>query len=574
MALNLDRIRERLATMDDVALLALLGVFAGAVAGLVILVFRLLVENVLYLAIGDSENFESLPRWAHMALPAIGACLLGLVFWRLKPDARRTGIGHVIERFHLYQGVLSLRGLMIQFLAGAAALIFGLSVGREGPAVHLGSAGGSLLGQWAQLPNNSIRLLTACGCAAAIAASFNTPIAGVVFAMEVVMMEYRATTFIPIILASVVGAAMTRMVYGDEVAFDVPPVHLGSLLELPFVVLSGLIIGCVAAALIFLSRQTMKQGNRIPPAARFALAGIVTGGCALLAPEIMGVGYDTVDATIAGEIGVVALATILLLKLVATSACVGAGLPGGVIGPTLVIGALCGGLIGALGKSIMPATDSGLYVLIGMAAMMSATLQAPLAGLMALLELTFSPHIIFPGMLAVVTSSLVSSQVFRQKGIFHALLKIQGIQLHVSPLAHQLQSVGVAAVMNRNVARVGRSVERADMVKLLEKKPVWLLIEQDGNPTHYMPAAEVALHISNLEPPPEDQSPPPLDLLEIPGSRDNIKAILMSATLKEALDQMKQQQVNALYVHWQSAPAIYRVMGILRRQDIEHYYQL
>ncbi len=574
MALNLDRIRERLSTMDDVALLALLGALAGIASGLVILLFRLLVEYILLLTLGSAENFEALPHWAHAVLPLTGTGLLALAFLWLKPEERRTGISHVIERFHLYQGIMSLRGLMIQYAGAAVTLIFGLSMGREGPAVQLGSASGSLLGQWAQLPNNSIRVLTGCGCAAAIAASFNTPIAGVVFAMEVVMMEYHVSTFIPIILASVVGASITRMVYGDEVAFVVPPVHLSSLLEIPFVVLSGLFIGAVAALLIFLSRQTMLQGARVAVGWRFLLAGLITGGCALLAPEIMGVGYDTVDAAIAGQISILALVTILSLKLIATSACVGAGLPGGVVGPTLVLGALCGGLMGALGKTLLPVTDSGLYVLIGMAAMMSATLQAPLAGLMALLELTANSHIIFPGMLAVVSSSLITSQVFRQRGIFHTLLKAQGIRLHVSPLSHQLQSVGVAAVMNRNVARVAQQTTQTDMMRVLEKQPAWLLLEQDGVLTHYMPAAEVAQFLAKQTPVPGGSTDPKLDLMEVPGSRDNIKSILMSATLKEALDQMKHQQVDALYVHWQSAPAIFRVMGIIRRQDIEHFYQL
>jgi chloride channel protein, CIC family len=472
----------------------------------------------------------------------------------------------------LYQGILSLRGLLVQYVGGAITLMFGLSMGREGPAVHLGSASGSLLGQWAQLPNNSVRVLTGCGCAAAISASFNTPIAGVVFAMEVVMMEYHVATFIPIILAAVVGASLTRAIYGDEVAFAVPPVDLQSLLELPFVMAGSLLIGCMASALIFLSRSAMTRTVHWPLGWRFLLAGAITSLCAMLAPEIMGVGYDTVDAAIAGQLGVTALLTILLLKLIATSACVGAGLPGGVIGPMLLLGAMAGGLIGTLGTALMPDSDGSLYVLLGMAAMMSATLQAPLAGLMALLELTANPNIIFPGMLAVVTSCLVTSQVFRQKGIFHALLGAQGIQLRVTPLSHQLQSVGVAAVMNRSVARVARHIALPDLRKMLEQKPQWLLIEQDTVPSHYMPAADVALHLTQLES--TSATVDALDLLEIPGARDNINAILMSATLKEALDQMKQQQLSALYVHWQSAPGIFRVQGLLRRDDIEHYYQL
>lgn len=568
----LDRLRERLATMDDVALLALLGALAGLVSALVILLFRFLVEGVLTQAMGGAENFEALPLWLHGLLPLAGVSLLVLGFRWLKPEQRRTGITHVIERFHLYQGILSLRGLLVQYVGGAITLMFGLSMGREGPAVHLGSASGSLLGQWAQLPNNSVRVLTGCGCAAAISASFNTPIAGVVFAMEVVMMEYHVATFIPIILAAVVGASLTRAIYGDEVAFTVPPVDLQSLLELPFVMAGSLLIGCMASALIFLSRSAMTRTVHWPLGWRFLLAGAITSLCAMLAPEIMGVGYDTVDAAIAGQLGVTALLTILLLKLIATSACVGAGLPGGVIGPMLLLGAMAGGLIGTLGTALMPDSDGSLYVLLGMAAMMSATLQAPLAGLMALLELTANPNIIFPGMLAVVTSCLVTSQVFRQKGIFHALLAAQGIHLRLTPLSHQLQSVGVAAVMNRSVARVARHIALTDLRKMLEQKPQWLLIEQDTVPSHYMPAADVALYLTQLES--TSATVDALDLLEIPGARDNINAILMSATLKEALDQMKQQQLSALYVHWQSAPGIFRVLGLLRRDDIEHYYQL
>lgn len=574
MAPILDRIREHLATLNNVALLALLGAMAGFASGLVILLFRLLVENVLQFTLGGPEAFETLAYQWHLLLPVCGVALLSIGYRWLKPEERRTGIALVIERFHLFQGIMSLRGLLIQYVAGAATLLFGLSMGREGPAVHMGAASGSLLGQWAQLPNNSIRVLTGCGCAAAIAASFNTPIAGVVFAMEVVMMEYHVGTFIPIILAAVVGAAMTRAVYGSEVAFIVPPIELDSLWELPFVVLSGLMIGAVAAALIVSSRFVLRYSQPLAIGWRFTMAGIVTALCAVTAPQIMGVGYDTVDSAIAGQFGVMMLVLILILKLIATSACVGAGLPGGVVGPTLVLGALCGGLMGQLGTAVMPDSDGGLYVLLGMAAMMSATLQAPLAGLMTLLELTLNPNVIFPGMLVVVTSCLVTSQVFRQQGIFETLLKTQGIRLHISPLTHQLQSVGVAAVMNRNLKRVPRLIDLADMRRHLQSQPQWILIEQDGVPTHYMPAADVVLHISKLPESPEGVDSVTLDLLEIPGSRDNIKPILMSATLKEALDLMKREQISALYVHWQSAPAIYRVMGILQRKDIEHFYQL
>ena len=581
MNFDLDRIRERLSTLDAVPLLAVLGILAGLSSGLIIILFRMVVELILSIFLPEhSENFEGLNPMVQGALPLTCAILLGAAFHYLSKDERRTGVSYVIERFNLYQGAISARSLLVQFFGAAATLIGGLSMGREGPAVHLGAAGGSLLGQWARLPNNSVRILTGCGCAAAISASFNTPIAGVIFAMEVIMMEYSISTFIPIILASVVGASLTRAVYGHEPAFTIPPVQMGSLMELPFVVLCGVIIGCLAAALIYLSLRFYQHTHRLGIGWRFFLAGVVTAGCGYLAPEILGIGYDSVDAALAGSLAVSSLLLIMCLKLLATSACVGAGLPAGVIGPSLFMGAMAGGLFGELGGALLPEESNfTLYVLLGMAGMMAATLEAPLAALMALLELTFEPNIIFPGMLVVVISSLITSQVFRQKGIFQAFLEAQGIALNVSPLALHLHRVGVAAVMDRNIRRVNQFISQDEADDILKKQPNWLLIEKDGLPTHFMPAAELALYLAGLKQSDSKEvvpttDTPSLNLLEIPAKRDNVTPVLLSATLHEALDAMKKADVSAVYVRRMSAPNIYRVFGVVRKQDIEHYYQI
>ncbi|MEE2730995.1 MAG: chloride channel protein [Pseudomonadota bacterium] len=581
MKFDLDRIRERLSTLDAVPLLAVLGILAGLSSGLIIILFRLLVESVLSLFLPEhSENFEGLNPMLQGALPLTCAILLGAAFHYLSKDERRTGVTYVIERFNLYQGAISWRSLLVQFFGAAATLIGGLSMGREGPAVHLGAAGGSLLGQWARLPNNSVRILTGCGCAAAISASFNTPIAGVIFAMEVIMMEYSISTFIPIILASVVGASLTRAVYGHEPAFNIPTVQMGTLLELPFVVICGVIIGCLAAALIYLSLRFYQHTHRLGVGWRFFLAGLVTAACGYLAPEILGVGYDSVNAALVGSLTVTALLFIMSLKLLATSACVGAGLPGGVIGPALFIGAMAGGLFGELGQALLPEdANITLYVLLGMAGMMAATLEAPLAALMALLELTFEPNIIFPGMLVVVISSLITTQVFRQRGIFQGFLEAQGIALNVSPLAQHLHRVGVAAVMDRNIRRVNQHLSREEADDILKKQPNWLLIEKDGLPSHFMPAAELAMHLANLDQAKPKEGAAPTDgasinLLEIPAKRDNVTPVLLSATLHEALQAMKKADVSAVYVRRMSAPNIYRVFGVVRKQDIEHYYQI
>ncbi len=584
MKLDFDRIREKLSEVDAVALLTMLGVLAGLVSGLVILAFRFVIEATLNLILPDnSENFEGLSMMMQGALPLTGAVLLGALFTYLKPEHRRVGVGRVIERFNLYQGNLSLRGLVVQFVGAAVTLVSGLSMGREGPAVQLGAASSSLLAQWARLPNNSVRILTSCGCAAAISASFNTPISGVIFAMEVIMMEYSISSFIPIILASVVGAALTRAVYGHEPAFIIPEVQLGSLIELPFIVVFGIAVGFMAAALIYLSKYSYERTAQLDVGLRFFIAGTVTAILGLIAPEILGIGYDSVNTALIGGFTVTSLFLIMTLKLIATSACVGLGLPGGVIGPSLVIGAMAGGVFGSLGVAILP-NDSNvtLYVLLGMAGMMAATLAAPLAALMALLELTFEANIIFPGMLVVVISCLVANHLFKQKGIFQTMLDAQGVKLRLSPLASHLHRAGVATVMKRKFGRVNHAISLAQAKETMSGQPNWLLLEKDGIPTHYMPAADLALHLEALEkeqPEPSKETDEPVDhkeqdinLFEIPANRENVTPVLLSATLQEALDTMEQQGVNAVYVRRMSAPNIYRVFGFVRKQDIEHFY--
>ena len=263
----------------------------------------------------------------------------------------------------------------------------------------------------------------ACGVAAAIAASFNTPLAGVIFAMEVVVTEYSVAGFAPVILSAVSATALTRGFYGADTAFQVPDLALRSLWELPYIVLVGAAIGVLASAFSASLAFFAARAARLPVWLGASLGGLAVGACALLAPEVMGIGYDTVNATLLGSLALGTLAAVAALKLVATTAGVGLGLPGGLIGPLLVIGAAAGGALGMVGASVVPqyASTTGFYALMGMGAMMAGALHAPLAALAAMLELTGNPNIIWPGMLAAITAFGVSRQVFRRRPIFEEL---------------------------------------------------------------------------------------------------------------------------------------------------------
>jgi CIC family chloride channel protein len=568
----LDRLRRRLARAEALPLLSLLGILTGLLAGLVIILFRLSIEGVQeqLLPGGNSENFEALGALWRFFLPLGGALLLGIAFQLINREYTQVGVVHVMERLTYHQGHLPWQNAVAQFIGTFFALASGNSVGREGPSVHLGAVNGSLIGQWLKLPNNSVRILVACGVAAAIGASFNTPLAGVIFAMEVVMMEYTIISFSPVILAAVSATVLTRLIYGSAPAFDVPALQLASMAELPFVLLSGVAIGVLGALFISLMLLFTASLNRWPIWLRMTSAGFIVGICALFVPEIMGVGYDTVNTALLGEFALTTLAAIALVKLLVTTASLGLGIPGGLIGPTMVIGATAGGALGLVGGYFFPETAStpGLYAMIGMAAMMGATLQAPLAALIAILELTANPNLLLPGMLAVIAATMTSSELFKHGPIFLELIRARGLDYRNDPVAQSLRRLSVYGVMNRSFITTARLISAEQVEALLAQKPQWILIqEEDALPHSLMPASDLARHMEERVA--DEES---LDLLAIPAKRLQVTAVPFQATLQEGIEILQSSQSEALYVVRDTLTRQPTIFGILSRQDIEANY--
>ena len=273
----IDRLRLRLGGFDALALMAIIGLICGIIAGGSNILFRLFTESSLVLWATDqqsSNDFENMPWLYRLLLPMFGGIIVGLLLQRLLPESRQVGVSHVLERMAYHQGQLPVKNAVVQFFIGGLTIASGQSVGREGPGIHLGSTSGSWLGQKLKLPNNSTRILVGCGCAAAISASFNTPLAGVIFAMEIIVMEYAVASFIPIILASVAGAVMTQWVFTGAHAFDVPSkLDIQSLWEMPYFLLLGFVGGIVASLFIYLTRQVTRLSKQWPIWVKTSVAG-------------------------------------------------------------------------------------------------------------------------------------------------------------------------------------------------------------------------------------------------------------------------------------------------------------
>ncbi len=578
----INQFRNRLSDIDALPQLTLLGAIIGLVTGLLIVVFRLAIEIPLgYLLPFNNENFEGLSSIWHFALPVSGALLIGTAFHFLDEKHRYVSITHVLERLHNYEGRMPAINLFVQFIGGIISLISGHSVGREGPAVHIGASISSLLGQRLKLPNNSLSTLIGCGVAAAIAASFNTPIAGVIFAMEVVLMNYTIIGFIPVMMASVCGALVARATFGNEVFLTIETIEINGLIEMPFMIIAGIIIAFFASFYIKL-QLSLNRFIHYPIFARIMAAGLLTGFIALLLPEILGLGYDTINLTLEGKLGIGFLLVLAFAKIIVTSFSVGMGIPGGIIGPQLFIGACIGACIGIIGNTIFPENihNNGIYILLGMAAMMGAVLNAPLAALMAVLELTYSPGVIFPSMLIIVVACVLTRYICKCDGIFVAQLHFKGTKLNISPIKQILSTVGVRSAMNTSFIECESSISTIAASHLLTTNPLWVVIKTSDD-LLLLRAADLALALeANKENKTNiNQDKPPttnvddLDLLEIPAQRFNLLAIPELASLYEAKKVLDGHPGNALFVTQQiQTTTNQRALGIITQDTISHYY--
>ena len=572
-------------TFDGLPQLSLLAIVCGLCAGGVVIIFRLLVEKGAFLFTGDTagENFESLSAYMRFGLVFGGSVLAGVVFSFFSKENRQVGVAHVLERLTYQQGYLPLKNAIAQFIGASIVLISGQSIGREGPGVHLGATTGSILGRYLKVPNNSTRTLVCCGVAAAIAAGFNTPLAGVIFAMEVVVMEYTIIGFTPVIIAAVTATTLTRAVFGDSPALVVPPFDLVSLSELPLIALLGIFIGCISAVFTQMTLFMTDAWKGKSIILRMSIAGLIVGFISLFVPQVMGVGYDTVNSALIGQIGLMSLILIVGAKCIASSVACGLGIPGGLIAPNLVIGACAGGAVALVAQNFFPGIGYvGFYATLGMGAMMGATLQAPLAALIALLELTANQSIILPGMIAIISAVLAERLIFKKPSIYRLLMMARGLDYRNNPMSQALRRTGVASIMERNIVQQGETITLSKAEKILENEPRWIAVLTQNGQASLIPGNDLVNHIQEVkrlyqDEPTEDTisedkielGDTVIDLLTFPAMRQTASKVTTIDTLQEAYTVMQNQDMDVVYVSGAHGRTQKKIYGIVTLEHIE-----
>jgi CIC family chloride channel protein len=458
----LNAIRKNLAlpkTSWQICLLAIIGGFASA---LLVVLFTLTIEEIQQLYLVKRDNYNTLDKISRFDLPIIGSLIILLFGWLTGYKYLRTGIPFVLHRLKVAHGVIPLKNTLNQFFGSAVALASGFSVGREGPAVHLGAACSSYLGSLLQLPHNSIRTLCACGIAAGIAATFNTPIAAVLFVMEVIMREYKVHIFIPIMLASLVGSLVTSSVFETSHHFEF--FHKIELIHqhyIPLVILA-ILLGVLAAAFNKTLVGIIKHSAKLHIVPRLMLAALITGSLGYLIPGAMGTGTGAIDVYLTNNWQIGLLFSLLLAKFLMTTFALGLGIPGGIIGPIISIGAIAGALCGALVMQIYPSEQiSNDFILMGMAGFMAASLNAPLAALLAVVELSGQLEIIVPAMIVITISSITSGQLFKNRSVFTMQLDAQNLIYNKPPIEKTLQKIGVLGLMIEKFELVEKSSQYA-----------------------------------------------------------------------------------------------------------------
>ncbi len=444
--------------VSDQTFLIIVAVIVGIVVGAGAFIFEKMLEISSYFF------WELLPEIVgpHTALtvltPALGALLLAPFIVMFPKDAVRDGVPATMEAVALHSGVMRWSNSVLRMFMSAITLGSGGSAGSEGPIIQIGSSLASGVGQFLRVAGNRLRVIVACGAAAGLASIFNAPIAGVLFALEVVLGEFNVHSFSPIVIASVVATAFSRSLSRTGNVLDVLPYALNSPWEILLYALMGVMAGLVAVAFIrtmVTVEHFFHHKLRLPKYLKPAVGGFFVGGMGLFFPQILGYSYEPITQAIYGQIGLNTLLLLVLLKVIATALTLGSGGSGGTLCPSLFLGAFLGSACGELFNRAFPAIAAtpGAFGVVGMGAMLGAVVQAPMTAILMVFELTNAYAVILPMMTACIVATLVQKSIL-QGSIYTLSLARSGVDIDAGREMGILSSLRVKDVMRGDHLKV------------------------------------------------------------------------------------------------------------------------
>ena len=433
----------------------LISVLIGLCVSLAAIGFRELILYTQFMWLGvKTETMASSARQIHwlwiLLAPAVGGLLIGWLLNNFMPSLRTYGVADVIEAKAYGGRTIDQKSGFGSAVISALSLGFGASSGREGPMVHLGATLAAFVTEKFSLPDWGRRTLLACGVASAVSASFNAPIAGVLFAHEVVLGHYAKRAFIPIVISSVMGTIATRLWFGDAAAFKIPAYQITSYLEFPAFALLGVVCGTVAICFQFglIATDYVARSITIPLWLRPAVGGLMIGCIGVFLPEILGVGYEATDMALKNQFTLSMLFMLIIAKSAATSITLASRFGGGVFSPSLYIGAMTGGAFGLIASSVFPELSSsqGLYAILGMGAVAGAVIGAPISTAVMVFELT-GGYALSLALLLTVCIAIGVNQAVHGRSFFQWQLEMRGLRVQDGPHRFMVRNTQVADFM-------------------------------------------------------------------------------------------------------------------------------
>ena len=420
------------------------------------------------------ETLALIPWYWKIAVPTVGGIIVGLIIRYVAHEAKGHGVPEVMEAIALKNGVIRPRVVVAKLFASALYIASGGSVGREGPVVQIGSAVGSVLGQFLKVNPKRMRVFVACGAASGIAAAFNAPIAGALFSVEIILGDFAVPQFSPIVISSVMATVVSRHFLGDFPAFKVPAYTMESPFELINYVILGFLAGLVALSFIksLYFTEDFFDKYQIPDWIKGAIGGISIGIMGIFFPQIFGVGYDSMDQALAsGIVWKVALA-LVFLKMAATSMSLGSGGSGGIFAPSLFLGAMTGAFFGGVMHQLFPGwtADPGAYALVAMGGVVGAATHGPIAAILIIFELTNEYKIILPLMITTIIATLLASRL-QGESIYTLKLARRGINIFGGREINVLRSLRVSELAKHSISLIPEQMRFTDILRQVVDTP-------------------------------------------------------------------------------------------------------
>lgn len=444
------KIRERLPVSEEAVHLVIAGC-VGVSGGLINILFYQAISAMQFALTGEhghnivevAINLVHARQWVWVvAIPAVGALLSGLVLYWGTRLAGKQGTSNLLEVVVAGDGRLPFRTGIVRTLSSMLSIGSGSSIGREGAIVQLSATVASKAGQRAGWQPYRLRLLVACGAASGMAAAYNAPIAGAVFAAQIVLGNFSMNLFAPLLFSSVIASMVSRSFFGLKPWYEVPQFEFNSIVQLPWFIVLGILAGILGAVFLKLLNYSKAVFKPIPrPYLQMAAGGLMVGLIALWFPEVWGNGYVVTNHILQQEFGLEAVVGIFFAKLLATLASVGSGAVGGVFTPTLFLGAGLGSMLGYILQDwhLAPAhLTPGIFALVGMGSMLSATTRSPLLAIIMILEISLNYSLMPALMLGCAVSTLVSRRL-HPNSIYTEPLRLRSLEVESYRLGEATQ---------------------------------------------------------------------------------------------------------------------------------------